>query len=435
MENQKILIVAYYWPPSAGVGVQRWLKMSRHLVSQGYEVFVFTPENPAFNLKDESLLQEVDPAIEVIRFPIREPFHLFDKLTGGKQKGHVKQGLALEKQEKSFFDKAMVWVRGNLFIPDPRVFWVRPSVKFLKDIIEQHQIQTVITTGPPHSMHLIGKGLKKKTDISWLADFRDPWSEWDILDKLKVSKAARKLHRYLERTVLKAADAVIVTSQLTAEAFKRLGARKTKVIYNGVEEKDLKNLPETPHPLDKFRISHIGLLNEIRNPVELWQALRELLQEHPQMQEELELNLAGIIGESILESLKNDPLLSKVLKYQDYLPHQEVFKQCSNSALLLLILNRSDKSRCILPSKLYEYLSVGRPVLLLGPEKGDAEIILNEMQAGDSLFYGDKEGIKQAVYKYYLAYKQGDSLYQQKNVSRFTRKNQAKELVRFLEEL
>jgi glycosyltransferase involved in cell wall biosynthesis len=160
--------------------------------------------------------------------------------------------------------------------------------------------------------------------------------------------------------------------------------------------------------------------------------LREVLKEYPAMAQDMELNLAGIIGESILEELKQDPALSKVLKCQDYLPHQEVFRQCSQSALLLLILNRSDKSRCILPSKLYEYLAVGRPVLLLGPENGDAEIILDQLKAGDSLFYGDKEGIKKSILKYYQAYKQGQTLYQKRDISFFTRKNQALELIDFL---
>jgi hypothetical protein len=202
---KKVLIIAYYWPPSGGSGVQRWLKFVKYLPGFGWEPYVFTPENPSYAVKDESLLKDVPPEAEVIKFPIWEPYGAFSKVSSavGDKKTAEQPTLAYGK-DKSFFQKLTTWIRGNFFIPDPRVFWVRPSVKFLTDFLRDNDIKTIITTGPPHSIHLIGYRLKKKNpSLKWIADFRDPWSEWGLLDSLSLGKFARSIHTRMESNVLR----------------------------------------------------------------------------------------------------------------------------------------------------------------------------------------------------------------------------------------
>src|SRR5690349_6312590 len=154
-ENKKVLIIAYYWPPSGGSGVQRWLKFVKYLPQFGWQPYVFTPENPSFAIRDESLQRDVPEEAEVLRFPIWEPYEAFGRISKIFSKGKpVNSPNPVAGKQGSVFQNIAVWIRGNFFIPDPRVFWVKPSAKFLHNFIRDNKIKTVITTGPPHSIHL-----------------------------------------------------------------------------------------------------------------------------------------------------------------------------------------------------------------------------------------------------------------------------------------
>jgi glycosyltransferase involved in cell wall biosynthesis len=232
--NKKVLIITYYWPPSGGSGVQRWLKFVKYLVRAGWEPFVFTPENPSFTIEDKSLQSDVPESVEVIRFPIWEPYQLFFRVSSLFGKKRLQQTDFISTGKKSFFQSISSWVRGNLFIPDARMFWVKPSVNYLTNFIQRSNIDKVITTGPPHSVHLIGLRLKRKNpSLHWIADFRDPWSEWDLLDTLSLTLLARKRHQSLERQVLKNADRVITIAPYHVDRLQELSGRKVDLITNG----------------------------------------------------------------------------------------------------------------------------------------------------------------------------------------------------------
>ena len=216
-----MLIIAYYWPPSGGSGVQRWLKFVKYLPGFGWTPYVFTPENPSFAVRDESLLKDVPSEAEVIKFPIWEPYGAVSRVSSavGERKSPGQTTMVPGKQ-KSFFQRLTTWIRGNLIIPDPRVFWVRPSVKFLSDFLRDNQIRTIITTGPPHSIHLIGYRLKKNhPSLKWIVDFRDPWSEWGLLDSLSVGKIARSIHARMEANVLKRANTIVTITPFYVRRF------------------------------------------------------------------------------------------------------------------------------------------------------------------------------------------------------------------------
>nr|MCU0397817.1 glycosyl transferase [Cyclobacteriaceae bacterium] len=209
--EKKVLIITYYWPPSGGSGVQRWLKFVKYLPQFGWQPYVYTPENPSFEVKDETLLKDIPIEAEVIKLPIWEPYSMFNRLTllaGGKEKSSNRN--EPEVKPSSGFQRLATWVRANLFIPDPRIFWIKPSVRFLHDFLKERKIITIITTGPPHSMHLIGLKLKKKNpDLNWIADFRDPWTEWGLWEKFGTGAWAMRRHRKLEHKVLISADHVV----------------------------------------------------------------------------------------------------------------------------------------------------------------------------------------------------------------------------------
>ena len=255
MNAKKILIITYYWPPSGGVGVQRWMNFAIQLKKRGWDPVIYTPENPQFEIIDPKLTNRVKN-IKVVRQSIWEPFNLFHVFTGQKERKHIKQGLVLEKAQKSLTDKLFVWIRGNIFLPDARIFWVRRSVKFLKKIIPEEEIKIIITTGPPHSMHLIGRGVKKSLRVRWLADFRDPWSKWDILEKLKTSALARMIHERLETQIMKSADIITTVSKRLARSFEDDHHIPVNVVHNGIS---LCQQTGSAPPPQYFTIGYFGM--------------------------------------------------------------------------------------------------------------------------------------------------------------------------------
>ncbi len=422
----KVLIVTYYWPPSAGGGVQRWLKMAEHLPEFGVEPIIFTPENPAFGLRDTSLVNEIPANLEVWKFPIWEPFKLLGK---GSQ---PLQGQVLEKRKKSILDKLLIFLRATFFIPDPRVFWVDSSVKFLLPMLKSNGINIVITTGPPHSMHLIGLQLKKKAGVRWVADFRDPWSKWDILDKLGVKGWAKKRHEAMEQKVLKNADLLITVSESWAEDFRSLGATKTFVLTNGFDKEAFAERRNKKN--GRFVVSHIGMLNEMRNPLALWQALAQLCRESLSFSSELEIYLAGIPSEHVATAIRAFPELRDKLVVDGYLSHASAIRAMQASDILLLVTNESHNARGHIPGKLFEYLAAGKPILAVGDPEGDTAKILKETGAGRCYRFGDLDPIKGEVLKRYNDNKKGSS-FNPRGVDQYSRRTLAMKLAIKLQDL
>ena len=231
----QVLIVAYYWPPSAGSGVQRWLKFVKYLPEYGITPIVLTPENPDAEWTDSSLETEIPLDIEVLKLPVWEPYRFWRRI-----KSAFTGSSKLASNSPSSESGLAKWIRGNFFLPDPRIFWVKPASIFLEDLIRTRQIKIVITTGPPHSMHLIGLRVKKNCpDIKWVADFRDPWSTWGALKKFKPSSTAMGIHRRLERSVFDNADEILTISPFYVRQLSALSGRSVHLLTNGFDEEDI----------------------------------------------------------------------------------------------------------------------------------------------------------------------------------------------------
>ena len=382
--TRRVLIITYYWPPSGGSGVQRWLKFAKYLPDSGWEPVIFTPENPDFDLRDESLEKEVPKQLEVIKFPIWEPYQLFSRVKG-KTKTHP--GRLLEQKEKGFLEKAAIWARANLLVPDPRVFWVKPSVKFLTDLVQSGQFQAVITTGPPHSMHLIGRELKRKTGLPWIADFRDPWSQWEFLDTLPMTSFIRKKHQQLEQTVLKEANVVLTISPTFQGDLEKLARRKINLLTNGYDPGDIP-LGFSPREKEagKLHLVYSGIIDAIRNPIPLMEALKA---EFEGGVEEVKWTFVGKVSEQVQAYVKQDPWLSERIHFAGYVSHGEVFGFYAKADVLVLILTDTKNAQGNIPGKLFEYLATEVPVLALGDPKGDSAKILKDAGAGEVIAHTD----------------------------------------------
>jgi len=425
---KRVLIVTYYWPPTGGGGVQRWLKFAKYLPEFGWKPVIYTPENQDFEIIDKSLIKDVDPVTEVIRQPIWEPFWIYRKLLG---KGASQKQGVIEKSESSLFGKLSLWIRANLFIPDPRKFWVKPSVRYLLKYLSENPVDLMITTGPPHSMHLIGLGIKESMDIPWFADFRDPWSDWDVLDLLQVKSFARRQHQQLEKKVFQNANKVLTVSWQLAKKLANTGnIEQVEVITNGFDEMDFNLDSENP---SRFRISHLGLLNDGRNPTVLWKVLDELCNSNPGFAADLEVYLAGTIGEEVQRNIKLYPSLEHRVIINGYISHKEVFQQYNQSALLLLLVNNTSNAPWIIPAKLFEYLYTGIPVLAYGLIESDANEVLTSAGQSSFIEYSDEKETKSRLLKAYGEFKNPAPVKPSKNVAKFSRRSLTMSLVSLME--
>ena len=430
----RVLIITYYWPPSGGSGVQRWLKFVKYLPSFGWEPHVFTPENPSFAIRDPSLEKDVPPEAEVLRLPIWEPYDIFFRLSGmmGSNKQATPASLVAAKNQ-SFFQKVSTWIRGNLFVPDPRVFWIRPSVKFLSDYIHHNRIKVVITTGPPHSIHLIGLRLKGKyPHLRWLADFRDPWTEWGMWDSLLVSKPVRRLHKRMESNVLNKADEVITITPFYVKRFEALSGRSVRLLTNGFDEDDFKDLVYK-RPA-KFTIRHVGIVNEKCDPRPFMKALQAEMRSNPLFAADVRLEFIGDVHPDFKGFVAQEADLSKVTSFVGSVPHDELIGLYGSASLLLLILTGYKDAEGFLPGKLFEYLATGLPVLGVGPRSGDAASMIGEAGTGAMVDSGDLTGIGTVLREVHAAWRSDYKAPDRRNVEHLSRKEITARLARMLHE-
>ncbi|MBB6370745.1 glycosyl transferase family 1 [Chryseobacterium shigense] len=427
MEQKKILIITYYWPPAGGPGVQRWLKFAKYLPEFGWNPVIYTPENPSYPLLDESLLKAIPQNIEIVKTKIWEPYQLAEKLNKSNKK--FKAGQFDVGKNQSWKSRLSIWVRGNFFIPDARVFWVKPSIKFLEQYLKENKIDVVVTSGPPHSLHLIGLGLKKKLPkLKWIADFRDPWTEISYYKHLKLTKSSDRKHRLLESAVFKAADITLATSYTDAENFRKAGANAV-CITNGFDESD------ASAPLNvtqkSFTLSYIGVLEQLRNPENLWKALDELLKENKEFADSFTLKFAGRVDDKILQWIERSPLKNHILNL-GYISHDKAVEEMANSDLLLITNFPNESSKGIIPGKIFEYLATGKQIISFGPDKADVSRILTETDAGKHFSYQDYEIVKDFILEKFRLWKEGNLSENAQNIEQFSRRNLTKKLTEVL---
>ena len=372
---KRVLIITYYWPPNGGAGVYRWLKMAKYLPEHGWQPVIVTPEDPERIAEDAALLADVPVEAEVIKLPITEPFLLYKRFTGKPRNAKLETAFLSERKEGGWKEDLALWVRSNFFIPDARVWWVKPSVRFLKAYLKTHPVDAVITTGPPHSMHLIGRALKRSLGVKWLADFRDPWTDIDFYKQLKLSSWADRRHRRMERSVLSEADRAVAISWSMAQDLGALADRKVQVITNGFDPADV---PTTTVAVDaEWSLVHAGSMSATRDLPGLWKMLAGLCASDPMFAERLRLRFIGPVDHSVIDSITNAGLGDRIDRV-GRVPHAEAMAHMQRARVLLLPINDTSNSSGILPGKMYEYLSVGRPILAVGPTDGDVARVLGE---------------------------------------------------------
>jgi len=418
----KVLIITYYWPPAGGSGVQRWLKFVKYLQEYGIEPVVYTVDNVRYLKEDKTLLDDVPRNTKVLKHSIWEPTDLLF----WKKKKSQKSGISNISQ-----NRFLSFIRGNFFIPDPKVFWVNSSVKFLQKYLNSNKVDAIISTGPPHSMHLIAQKLHKKNKLKWIADFRDPWTDLYYNKDFSEQSFAKKKNKILEKLVLKNADCVLTVSESLKEQFS-INARRVEVITNGYDN-EIRSAEDTV--LDKlFTISYIGLLPKQSNPKLFFKVLQELCSQNEDFKNDLKLNFIGDISDDVrVEVLKNN--LEKNTSFKGYVDHEKAIEFQNKAQVLLLLIPNIEKSKGILTGKLFEYLIAKRPILAIGPEDGDLAEIIKETDSGTLIDFSNREQLSSEILKFYHQYKKGNLKVNSKNIGKYHRKELTKKLAFIIKSL
>lgn len=426
MEQKKILIITYYWPPAGGPGVQRWLKFVKYLPDFGIQPIVYIPENPTYPIVDAALVKEVSDTTIILKHKIFEPYQWASFLSKNKTK-KISSGIIPNKRKQSVLEQFLLWIRGNIFIPDARVLWVKPSVKFLEKYISENGISTIITSGPPHSLHLIGLELKQKLGVKWLADFRDPWTTIGYHKALRLSNYAEKKHKTLEQKVLNTVDTIIVTSNSTKKEFEAITKKPIVVITNGYDSEVV-----AKQALDtKFTLAHIGSFLSERNPKLLWESLFELTQEISDFKNHLELKLIGAVSQEVLETITQFSL-NPYLNNLGYLSHYEAIEHQRKSQVLLLIEINSKNTRSIIPGKIFEYMVSGRPIIAIGPKGSDFAEIISTTNTGVFFDYSEKIKLKAVLLHSYNQFLDGKLKSNAVGLQQYSRKSLTEKLVELI---
>jgi len=421
--------------------VQRWVKFAKYLPSEGWEPVVYTPENPEITAVDRTLEKEISPNLEVIKRPITEPYDLYRKLMGkGAETDLQKLTAAGSKDEvtpissgkKSFRQRLSLWIRGNIFVPDPRVSWVKPSVKFLKKYLKEHPVDVIVTTGPPQSMHLIGLKLHKDLGLPWIPDFRDPWTKMYYLKHLPLTAATKKALYRMEQKVLDSCSTVLTVTPMVQEDYAARTKTPVAMITNGYDEEDFSGVGTGK--TSGFVITHTGLLASDGNPETLWKTLGEMASANPDFKRELRLRLIGRVDRAVQDSIDAAGLAENT-ELPGYLDHSATNREQCDAGMLILPLRNDPDYAIILPGKLFEYLASRRPVLGIGQEDGAMARVLTEAGAGVTADWNNAEKMRAFILQAWESHKKGGIPATEGKIEKYSRRSITRQLAELLEKV
>lgn len=466
---KKVLIITYYWPPSGGSGVQRWVKFAKYLPQNGWQPVIYTPDNPELSVIDRTLEDDIPEEAVILKQPILEPYGIYRRLAGrrgitGEAAGRDTTGRAagmaeavdrrnmtaggtevnpINAQKKSLGQKISLWIRGNFFIPDPRCLWVRPSVKFLKRYLSEHPVDVIVSTGPPHSMHLIARKIARATGIPWVADFRDPWTRMFYFKHLPLTRPARRRHERLEKRVLDDANTVVAVSPLVQDEFRQMTSTPVALITNGFDEEDFETADLEMRALEEetgsengdfFNIVHTGLFAADGNPLELWKALAGIAADDEEFASKLRIRLAGKTDTQIVEAIAAEGL-GKNLVNLGYVSHDGAVREQCGASVLILPLRQEPEYRATLPGKLFEYLASRRPVIGIGQTDGAMARVLDDAHAGRTFGWDDAAGLKAELLRCWNLFREGRLDDNEEDIGRYSRRQLTRQMAQLFESL
>jgi glycosyltransferase involved in cell wall biosynthesis len=373
----KVLLVTMYFPPAGGGGVQRPLKLAQYLPPLGIETHVLAPDDPKWVHRDAELRLPTQAWVHRARYlgpRARKPAEDLRAASGVLERAVV---------------QAQITAR-RLLVPDPSVTWNLTAIPAAIRIARREDIDAVITTSPPPSVHFVGAAVQKATGARWLADLRDPLvaHQHRRSDSL-ATRARQAATEQVGRLVARQADAISCVSEAIADEVRGLDPRGiVRTIANGCDFDDFTGLEY--RPARRFRITHTGSFFGRRDPRPFLQALHDSRLDA----------VARFVGDfrssdrEWAESLD----LGERLELIDYAPRGESLRlQRDSEALLLLVPEAGGRGKGVLSGKVFEYLAAGRPILAAVPPDGAAAELIRETGAGVVVAPDDVDGIRRAL--------------------------------------
>ncbi|MGD0583679.1 MAG: glycosyltransferase family 4 protein [Bacteroidales bacterium] len=421
---QKVLIITYYWPPSSGAGVQRWLKFSKYLPSFGWEPVILTidPSYAAYPAVDPTLEKDVNGGIKVYKTSATDYFRLYRK-----DKSRVPSAGFATSGDPGILIRILRFVRGNFFIPDPRRGWNRSAFRKACEIVQAENIKHIITTSPPHSTQLVGLKLKKRyPSVKWIADLRDPWTDIYYYSLFYHTPIARAIDKGYEKRILRSADRIITVGKTLRDLFaSKLPGIKNKisVITNGFDEDDFTGISvEDP---EKLTVTYTGTLSD-SYPLNGFLAAASDLKKNGT---DIRLRFIGTVSQRQKDLIiaETGPDSAEFIPHVD---HVAAIRYMHESTALLLIIPDHSSGKCILTGKLFEYIAARKPVICLGPIDGDAAEIITGASSGAAFEHYDSASILG-----FLEQIRDNKFKGSSEISEFSRRSLTSALVNILQEI
>lgn len=408
---KNVLVIAYYFPPSGGPGVQRVLKHIQYLPEFGWNPIVLTVENGDFPARDESLLAKIPKNIHVERVKIFEPYDLYRTFMGSKKNTPIDVNvIKKESQERTTREKIAEFIRATFFIPDARVGWLFTGVPAALQLIEQFNIQAIYSSSPPYTCSLIARQIKRKTGLKWIAGFRDPWTEFLTTPKRWFLPAM--FDRALEHSVFREADAVECAWEgIIKDArgkYPELPAEKFFHVPNGFDSADFPKF-DSVKKSTKFTVTYTGSMYGRRNPASFFEALELLIRQEKLSPKDIHLRFVGRFGAEVLAMFESASFRSAI-EVISYIPHEKSVELLFESDILLLVVDEAKESEEIVPGKVYEYVGTKKPILAIAPIESAIAKLLAETGAGNVAHQSEIEKIARNFLTYYQNWQKGEPI-------------------------
>ena len=403
--SNSILLITYYWPPAGGPGVRRWLKLTACLAEMGWEPHIFFPDNPILEYHDESLVRQVHPSVVLHPQPVSGIEALVARYLKVPRNSTSLPSLHRPYGKSGIIRRLMEMVRVNFFVPDTKMGWVRSSLPALHKLVCEKKIRTIITTGPPHSMHMLGWKLKRslREEIYWVSDFRDLWVEWEYLRKLRPWKLTMYRNRKMQRRVLKDSNLVLTVSENWVSRLRADGGKQVRYLSNGFDPDDFSSM-EHPKVYEKFVVSHMGKISRHKYYERyIFAAIGELARENADLGSDLIVQLAGPVGEVGEEIRRVIP--PRNLRLTGYVSHSRVVTLYDNSFALLLLTSNSGDEKGHFPLKFYEYLGARRHILAITSKDSEPGRLIEKYNLGVVVEPEDTQGLKDALVELHRRFK------------------------------
>lgn len=421
--SRKALMVLYYFPPLGGGGTQRALKFARYLPEYGWQPHVLTVRNSHYLAYDQSLQQEISPALRITRTPAILPGRFLRKATNYRAGEKSVDNSWMSRVMHSAFEVVKKSFYTACCVPDEYIGWLPFAVVAGNRLTAMEGVDLIFSSGPPSTTHLIARLLKRRSGLPWVADLRDLWDQYpDSYNPFRLP-ARQKLDDYLERKTLLDADAIVVVSEQMQKdvlaKMPQLDAGRIFVITNGYDTVDFVNLrlPEEP---GFFTVVHAGTLFPWRGLRPFLRATAEFLKRCPSAKKHFRLKLLGIIPAREREAITAAALHDNVVCL-DYLPYRESLAHIAGADVTLLLLGENGRATNMMSSKIFDYIGARRPILAIGPPC-PAQQLVHEENLGWAFCDEETTLIASTLHSLFEAWQQGGTMLSSNRPRRFDRR-------------